>query len=207
VGNEGTHICLSHQPWDPPLGRPHRLMSRFAARRSVFFVEPPAGGKPRARLAARATADGVTVLTPHLPGPGGVDVEQKLIEGFVDRNGLDRYALWYDTPLAVSFTHRLAPSAVVYDRTSPPTGAATDDLQVADSALLLLADVVIVSSGDAPPMPPRGRVITLPAALEQADSAPEAWDAFFATLDDALAAITTEPAAPPAPTRRTQPQA
>lgn len=192
MGNEainGALICLSQESWDPPLGRPHRLMSRFAARNPVFFVEPPATGKPRARLQARATADGVTVLTPQLVGAGGVDVEQKLIEGFVDRQGIDRYTLWYDTPLAVSFTHRLTPSLVVYDRSSAVGGVSTDNLQVADSALLLLADLIIVSAADDPPVGVRGRVLRLPRLLEDADSPPEAWDVFFRMLTDALATL------------------
>lgn len=174
-------------------------MSRFAEHRRVFFIEPATTDKQRPRLSSHAAPEGVTILSPHL-ARGGLDSEQRLVQGFIDRHEITRYVLWYDTPLAVSFTHRLTPTRVVYDRTAAPAAVSADDLQVADSALLLLADLIIGPSHRVPDVA-RGILLTAPAALSGEDVDASIWDEWHrqiaATLDTLESASAPHPPQPP----------
>ena len=112
-------VCLSHLRWNHVFQRPHHLMTRFARERRVFFVEEPIPGDGPARLETQLSAEGVRVVTPHLPpglGEEGThDALRELLAGHLAAEGAQRYLLWYYTPMALPFTRHLAPLAVAYD--------------------------------------------------------------------------------------------
>jgi len=148
IGDKPDLVCLSHLRWDFVYQRPQHLMSRFARDRRVFFVEEPIphDGPPRMEVSERP--DAVQVAVPRLPH--GLDeqaaeaAQAELLRGLLDEHGIEDYVLWYYTPMAIAFTHGLAPSAVVYDsmdelslfRGAPPA------LLTREAKLLEAADLV-----------------------------------------------------------------
>ena len=142
-------VCLSHLRWDFVYQRPQHLMSRFAQRRRVFFVEEPLFGDRPMRLEVGRRAEGVWVAVPHLPkdltSEAALDAVQR---GMIDRLFADYsigdHILWYYTPLAMAWTRHLKPAAVVYDcmdelsafKNAPP------HLKEREAELLTRADLV-----------------------------------------------------------------
>jgi UDP-galactopyranose mutase len=112
-------ICLSHLRWNFVFQRPQHLMTRCARERRVFFVEEPlfqSGVSPRLAV---EHADAVRVVVPHLPegisAEDAVAVQRDLLEQLLEAEHIAKYVLWYYTPMALPFTERLSPAAVVYD--------------------------------------------------------------------------------------------
>src|SRR5438874_13820489 len=60
-------LCFSHLRWDFVFQRPQHLMTRFARERRVFYVEEPVFDAGRGHLEVSRRADGLHVVTPHLP--------------------------------------------------------------------------------------------------------------------------------------------
>jgi UDP-galactopyranose mutase len=113
-------VCVSHLRWDFVWQRPQQLLTRCARERRVFFVEEPVfaeGGRPRLRI--RRVNDQLVVAAPELPSgcaPAEVDeIQERLLRGLLLDFGVEAFVLWMYTPMAVPFTRRLAPLAVVYD--------------------------------------------------------------------------------------------
>jgi hypothetical protein len=141
-------VCLSHLRWDFVYQRPQHLMSRFARRGRVFFVEEPHWGEGPARLEIGERPEGVRVAVPHLPhglsAEESEEAQRVLLHGLIEEQGLDDYVLWYYTPMALGHSSGLSPAAVVYDcmdelslfRGAPPA------LLERESRLLALADLV-----------------------------------------------------------------
>ncbi len=120
AANDGPDIvCLSHLRWRFVYQRPQHLLSRFARSHRVFFIEEPVFGAPQARLDLATPLPGVTTVAPQLPAGMGADaiiVEQKrLVDDLVAAHEIDRFVLWYYTPMAVPWTRNLHPLATVYD--------------------------------------------------------------------------------------------
>ena len=112
-------VCFSHLRWDFVFQRPQHLMTRCARERRVFYVEEPifhSGIAPRLNI---EHSGAVNVIVPHLPeGMSAVDAsdaQRALLEQWIEAEHISEYVLWYYTPMALSFTDRLSPVAVVYD--------------------------------------------------------------------------------------------
>jgi len=141
-------VCLSHLRWDFVYQRPQHLMSRFARDHRVFFFEEPEFHDSPARLDISERPGGVRVAVPRLPhGLSSEEAEaaqRDLLQGLLADHGIADYILWYYTPMALGFSHGLAPAAVVYDcmdelslfRGAPPS------LLDRERRLLELADLV-----------------------------------------------------------------
>lgn len=113
-------VCLSHLRWDFVYQRPQHLMSRFAKKGRVFFVEEPIFTDEPTHLEISPREDNLTVVVPRV---SNFDRETKNIEAlqrellnelFRERR-IKNFVLWFYTPMAMSFAGRLAPQAVVYD--------------------------------------------------------------------------------------------
>ena len=111
-------ICLSHLRWNFVFQRPQHLMTRCARDRRVFFVEEPVflpGISPRLRIEQGA----VRVVVPELPegisDDDAIEAQRDLLERCIEAEQISEYVLWYYTPMALPFTDRLSPVAVVYD--------------------------------------------------------------------------------------------
>ena len=143
-------VAFSHLRWDFAYQRPQQILSRFAPRARVLFVEEPvfAPGDPRADL--RAVQNGVTVLTPYTPltAPGFHDDQipllRKLVAHALARERFDDYAAWLCTPMALPLLQKLAPRVIIYDCIDELSAfkAAPRQLQQRENALMRIANVV-----------------------------------------------------------------
>jgi UDP-galactopyranose mutase len=112
-------VCLSHLRWNFVFQRPHHLMTRCARERRVFFVEEPifrAGATARLQI---ERCGPVTIVVPHLPEGLSEDgcwtAQRLLMRQLIRTQRISEYLLWYYTPMALAYTDRLSPLAVIYD--------------------------------------------------------------------------------------------
>jgi UDP-galactopyranose mutase len=139
-----TLVCLSHLRWNFVFQRPQHLMSLFAANRRVFFVEE-AVPDSRTYLSRTMDRSGVEVIVPHLSTTESRSrALQGLLHEMLAEPTIRSYSLWYYTPLAIEWTTRLSPSAVIYDCMDELSAfkGAPPGLRDCESALLREADVV-----------------------------------------------------------------
>ncbi|HYG80876.1 MAG TPA: glycosyltransferase family 1 protein [Pyrinomonadaceae bacterium] len=113
-------VCLSHLRWDFVYQRPQHLLSRFAKKQRLFFIEEPIFGDGPARLDVSPRDCGVTVVVPHLPKEiEGTDevvsAQREMIDRLFAEQQIKDHVLWYYTPMAVAWTKHLRPLATVYD--------------------------------------------------------------------------------------------
>jgi UDP-galactopyranose mutase len=119
---EPTIITFSHLRWKFVYQRPQHLLSRFAQKRRVFFIEEPVEDSSGVLSWERSEPEpGVTVLRAHTPagGHGFCDDQmphlQRLVRQLIDEEKLTGYLLWFYTPMALPLAESLAPRAVIYD--------------------------------------------------------------------------------------------
>jgi UDP-galactopyranose mutase len=113
-------VCLSHLRWGFVYQRPQHLLSRFAKKHRVFFVEEPVHTEGAPRHEVHTCPDtGVHIAVPHIPaglGAASQDTILKLLlNNLVTEHRLSDYILWYYTPMALSFSRHLEPRITVFD--------------------------------------------------------------------------------------------
>jgi UDP-galactopyranose mutase len=119
-------ICFSHLRWDFVYQRPQHLMSRFARKGRVFFVEEPisSGGEPRIEVSGRG--NGVYLCQPKLASTDLASVDHampELISRLALEHGINDYVAWHYTPMMIGWRSLLpSPAAVVYDCMDELTG-------------------------------------------------------------------------------------
>ena len=113
-------ICLSHLRWDFVYQRPQHLLSRFAKNRRVFFFEEPvfSGGETHLEISPRE--DNLSVVIPHIShadrdNKNVVDVQRELLDDLFNSHEINRFVLWFYTPMAMDFAAHLQPQATVFD--------------------------------------------------------------------------------------------
>jgi glycosyltransferase involved in cell wall biosynthesis len=115
----GDLVCLSHLRWGFVYQRPNHLMSRCARQRRVFFVEDPVFDAEVPRVDVQEVERNLHVVVPHLRGgtrPDAAEREQEsLLHSLLGRAGVRQPVLWFYTPMALGYAHRLQSSAVIYD--------------------------------------------------------------------------------------------
>jgi UDP-galactopyranose mutase len=114
-------VCFSHLRWGFVFQRPQHLMSRFAARRRVFFVEEPSREdhvEPGLRFHVCEKTK-VTVVTPVIPASSSPKEATKtmgrLVRELFRRKKIDEYFAWFYTPMALDYCGKLKAKAAVYD--------------------------------------------------------------------------------------------
>ena len=122
-------------------------MTRFAARRRVYFLEEPVFGTGFPLLSASRSGS-VRVLTPQLPrGVGGEDAAvlvRQLLRAFFRQHGVVKPVHWFYTPTMLPIVEEIPAAAVVYDCMDevPGTGRAASRQVLSEPTLLARADVV-----------------------------------------------------------------
>ncbi len=140
-------LVLSHLRWDFVFQRPQHLLTRAARDYQVFFVEEPVieGNRPGVRILDRG---GVTVVQPLLPpdtDPAIARLHQGDVAERIAAQAEGRpLVLWYYTPMALAFGHRIAADAIVFDKMDELSAFAfaPPDLIALEGALMASADVV-----------------------------------------------------------------
>lgn len=147
-----TLICLAHTNWDHVWQRPQHLMSRFASRCRVVYIDPPqtVGAHEKAHLQERPGDNGVRVLRPILParqGDTNIQVLSQFMASVLAECG-PNIILWIYSPIATMFA-ALAKSQTkltVYDcmddYASFQTGFAPSEMRSQERLLLSLVDLV-----------------------------------------------------------------
>jgi UDP-galactopyranose mutase len=129
--------------------RPQHLLTRFARDRRVFVIEEPLFDSEVPRLDTTRDGSGVFVVVPHLAA--GIRPEdaaralRALVDGLLVLHRIERYVLWYYTPMALTFTGHLAPQAIVYDCMDELSAfaQAPAGLRDAEKELMRRADVML----------------------------------------------------------------
>lgn len=143
-------IVFSHLRWNFVYQRPQHVMSRFARRTPVVFIEEPVPDSPVDRMERIAAAPGLEVWRPHVRGsqhgfhPDHKPVLQRLIDECLRERRVADYWVWFYTPMALPMADRLRPAGIVYDcmdELSLFRGAPAELLDQ-EAALLKSADVV-----------------------------------------------------------------
>ena len=142
-------VCFSHLRWDFVYQRPQHLLSRFATRFTVFFVEEPIFDAPGdGSLTVQSKSDDLWIVTPHLreglSHEEVIQTQKNLLDKFLKNKDLDDYIFWYYTPMALAFSGHLTAGITLYDCMdelsmfkNPPAG-----LHEFEEELLNKADIV-----------------------------------------------------------------
>ena len=150
ITKEFSIITFSHLRWEFVYQRPQHLLSRFASKHRVIFIEEPVfdGGEPHWE---RSTPEpNLLVLRPHtpVPAPGFADEQfpalRALIKQFIEEERLDNYVVWFYTPMALPLVEELKPLAIIYDCMDELSAFLNAPVQLLqrEAHLLKLADVV-----------------------------------------------------------------
>ena len=114
-------VAFSHLRWNSVFQRPHHIMSRFASRRDVLFVEEPEAHRGEPALEIIRVAPRLRVVKPRVPldQAGFGSVRQEALEGLLRKllqaQGCEEFVAWLYAPMAVSVARALRPRAMVYD--------------------------------------------------------------------------------------------
>ena len=119
MNHEYDLVCLSHLRWSFVFQRPQHLLSRCARDRRVFFVEEPIFSDGPNRLDLTLTEEGVHVVVAHLdqqtPRSEVDAIQAEMLQNLLSEQNVDRFVLWYYTPMALPIGDALKPLAIVYD--------------------------------------------------------------------------------------------
>jgi UDP-galactopyranose mutase len=115
-------LCLSHLRWDFVYQRPQHLMTRFARKHRLLYIEEAVREESRTvpvmNVRPNQRANG-SIAVPFLPA--GMDdkeaaqTQASMISDFLEQQEAHRFILWYYTPSAMAYSAHLRPIATVYD--------------------------------------------------------------------------------------------
>lgn len=113
-------ICFCHLRWNFVYQRPQHLLSRFALMHRVFLIEEPLFDATENYMEiARDNDTNVWILVPHLKDTLDVievmTIQKKLLDSMLESIQINRYLLWYYSPMALSWSDHLTPILIVYD--------------------------------------------------------------------------------------------
>src|SRR5687768_17627980 len=77
-------VCFSHLRWDFVYQRPQHLLSRFAKRHDVLFIEEPVFHAGPAEFVITEKADRLSVAVPHIPSDTDSSETDTLLRKMVD---------------------------------------------------------------------------------------------------------------------------
>lgn len=113
-------VCFCHLRWNFVFQRPQHLLTRFAKKQRVFYIEEPLFENiDQAYLKENSCTEGINICTPILPNALNEDQRNAAIKNMVDelfnKRGIQDFILWYYTPMSLPFTRHLKPRTIVYD--------------------------------------------------------------------------------------------
>lgn len=142
-------VCFSHLPWKFVYQRPQHLLSRFANKYSVYYVEESVYNDEADGYYINDVQENITVVVPHLNNAAPAQANEtermeNILKQLFDACSIDAYSFWYYTPMALAYTANFSPRATVYDcmdelsafKFAPPT------LKTLEQQLFKKADLV-----------------------------------------------------------------
>jgi len=141
-------VCFSHLRWDFVFQRPQHLLSRFAKKQRVFFIEEPVCFEGSSHFRVDKREDGLHVVQPHIQeGTHSERIDEILKEElnrFIDDYAVNDFVAWYYTPMMLGWSNHLEPSTIVYDCMDELSAFknAPQELRDREAELMSLADLV-----------------------------------------------------------------
>jgi glycosyltransferase involved in cell wall biosynthesis len=142
-------LCFSHLRWNFVFQRPQHILTQASQYYDVFFFEEPIlTEETTAYLKSYTSAEGVTVVVPHIPrhlnGPQVTRTQRKLVDDLVDGLEAPPALLWYYTPMALPFSRHLSAELCIYDNMDELSSfrGAPPRMMALERELLRRADVV-----------------------------------------------------------------
>ncbi len=145
-------ICFCHIRWNFVYQRPQHLLNRFAINHRVFVIEEPVYEEDSTSCFYEITKvdenTNLWVVSLHIPQNTDLYKRERLlkalINGFMRAEEINKYILWYYSPMALTYSEQLKPELLVYDcmdelsafKFAPP------ELKKMEVRLLGLADIV-----------------------------------------------------------------
>ncbi len=113
-------ICFSHLRWDFVYQRPQHLLTRFAAKYRVFYVEEPHFYHEHDNsLKISHPEPNISIVVPHLKDglteQEVFDIQQKLLADLFEEKSIKNYIFWYYTPMPLPIGEGFKPQLTVYD--------------------------------------------------------------------------------------------
>lgn len=113
-------ICFSHLRWNFVYQRPQHLLTRFAKKYRVFYLEEPVfENRTNSFFESRTIIDNLQVITPHLPEGLGekeiVGIQQALLIDIFEEYNIHPNIFWFYTPMALPITKGFSPDLTIYD--------------------------------------------------------------------------------------------
>lgn len=113
-------VCFSHLPWKFVYQRPQHLISRFANKYPVFYVEEFIYSAEQDGYTITVISEDIKVIVPHLNNSLSTKLtEMRRLENILDNlfrlSSIDSYIFWYYTPMALGYTANFSPRVTVYD--------------------------------------------------------------------------------------------
>jgi glycosyltransferase involved in cell wall biosynthesis len=113
-------LCFSHLRWDFVFQRPQHLLTRFSQELTVFFFEEPIfvdTDKPFISIDKKSNS--LSVIKPHIQAgldESSINASLKyLVDQFLVGEDMQDWLFWYYTPMALSFSAHIKPSAIIFD--------------------------------------------------------------------------------------------
>ena len=152
MADDSALIVFSHLRWNFVFQRPQQILSRICRTRRVLFIEEPLFSEDASVPAWHRTepCPGVTVLTPvtAIRTPGFCTEQYAKLRSLLSRvpamELLERYDVWFYTPMALPLIDELHPELVIYDCMDELSGFlnAPPELRDNERALMSRADLV-----------------------------------------------------------------
>lgn len=144
-------ICFSHLRWGFVYQRPNHLMSRFARKGRVFFVEEPIEIAGSARMEATEVAPNLWVCTPHLPTGTNREsaemLQRELVDGLLKERDISQPIVWFYTPMALPLAIHIRPALVIYDCMDELSGFRDAPAELVERERQLFAQADLVFTG------------------------------------------------------------
>lgn len=141
-------VCFSHLRWDFVYQRPQHLLSRFAKKGRVFFIEEPIFYDGESFLEVSPREDNLFVVVPHFPHSADRnlinDSLRQMLDNLAADYNVEDFAAWYYTPMMLAWSDHLKPRIIVYDCMDELSGFkfAPPDLIENEAELFRRADLV-----------------------------------------------------------------
>jgi UDP-galactopyranose mutase len=141
-------VCFSHLRWNFVFQRPQHLLSRFAKKMRVFYIEEPMFGKDSNSLDVTYPGENICIIVPQfthgLSYEERIAIEQNLISEFLAEHKVEQYITWYYSPMFVPIGKFLSPRFVVYDCMDELSAFkfAPKDLKENEEELFRISDIV-----------------------------------------------------------------
>ena len=112
-------VCFSHRRWNFVFQRPQHLLTRFAKKMRVFYIEEPMFGKNSNSLDVSYPGENICIIVPQLTNglssEESINIQQTLLAEFLAAHNIEQYITWYYSPMFLPIGRSLQPRFIVYD--------------------------------------------------------------------------------------------